>query len=444
MLAVAALLLAMFSTVGAQKVAGALPPGNAVAAWDRIAEDTVVASGAFQNESWVNMAYTSAAMYDATVAIKGRYRPYTSHIDAPRHASTDAAIAAAAYGTLRYYFPAQGAALDGLYADALAALPDGKSKTNGIAVGMEAASQIITLRNGDGRQTPIASTSSFPTKTPGAGVWRLTPPAYLPPQTPWVANVKTFIVPTASRYLPEPPPALDSDRWVHDFNQIKRIGSATSTERTADQTAVAVFWTANTIRQYNRLAREIADAKQLSLLRTARLMAMLNIVAADTQISVMYAKYHYLFWRPVSAIDPSSVSADGFGPVPGFADANADTVEQTGWRPLVATPNHPEYPAAHGTATSGVAEVLTRFLGTSRINVDIHGFDAAGAPGNFDAVRHFAWASDLRQEIINARLWGGLHYRFSGEAGVTEGRSVARYDLRHAFQRIDDDHDCDD
>jgi hypothetical protein len=429
----------MFSTVAVHRVAGAIPPGNAVAAWDKIAEDTIVGSGAFQNESWIYMAYTSAAMYDATVAIKGRYRPYTGHIDAPRHASADAAVAAAAYGTLHYYFPGQVATLDALYAEALGAIPDGTRKTNGIAVGTEAANQIITLRTGDGRQTPIGTTSSFPTKTPAAGVWRLTPPPYLPPQTPWVANVKTFVVPTAWRYLPPPPPSFDSDRWVHDFNQIKRVGSATSTERTAGQTAVALFWTANTIRQYNRVAREIASAKHLSLVRTARLIAMLNVVAADTQISVMYAKYHYLFWRPVTAIDPTSVSADGYGPVPGFDDGNAATVEQAGWRPLVTTPNHPEYPAAHGTATSGVAEVLTRFLGTSRINVDIHGFDAAGAPGNFDAVRHFTWASDLRREIINARLWGGLHYRFSGEAGVAEGRSVARYDLKHAFQRIDDD-----
>ena len=165
---------------------------------------------------------------------------------------------------------------------------------------------------------------------------------------------------------------------------------------------------------------------------------MLNVVLADTQISVMYAKYHYLFWRPVSAIDPSSVSADGYGPVPGFDDGNSATVEQAGWRPLVVTPNHPEYPAAYGTVTSGLAEVLTRFLGTSRINITVHGFDAGGAPGNFDAARHFLWASDHRREIINARLWGGLHYQCSGVAGVTEGRSVARYDLSHAFQPIDD------
>jgi hypothetical protein len=438
MLAVAALLVAMFGSIAAQRAAAAVPSVNAIAAWDQIAENTIVGSGAFQNESWVYMAYTTAAMYDATVAIKGQYRPYTGHIHAGRGASTNAAIATAAYLTLHYYFPAQATTLDALYAEALAAIPNGRRKTNGIGVGTEAANQIIALRTGDGRQTPIGSTASFPTKTPGAGLWRLTPPAYAAAQTPWVANVKTFVVPSAARYLPKPPPSLGSDTWVHDFNEIKAVGSATSTERTAAQSAVALFWTANTVRAYNRLAREIAAAKHLGIVRTARLMAMLNVVLADTQISVMYAKYHYLFWRPVSAIDPSSVSADGYGPVPGFDDGNAATVEQAGWRPLVVTPNHPEYPAAHGTVTSGLAEVLTRFLGTSRINITVHGFDAAGAPGNFDAARHFTWASDLRREIINARLWGGLHYHFSGVAGVTEGRSVARYDLSHAFQPIDD------
>ena len=145
-------------------------------------------------------------------------------------------------------------------------------------------------------------------------------------------------------------------------------------------------------------------------------------------------------WRPVTAIDPTSVKAagDGFGPVPGFDDGNAATVEQPGWRPLITTPNHPEYPAAHGTVTSALAQILTAFLGTSRINVDIHGYDANGAAGNLDAVHHFNNASDLRTEIVGARLWAGLHYRTSSIAGVDLGRSVARYDLRHAFQHQDD------
>jgi hypothetical protein len=177
----------------------------------------------------------------------------------------------------------------------------------------------------------------------------------------------------------------------------------------------------------------VATSKGLGDVETARLVAMVNVVGADNGIATMDAKYHYLFWRPVTAIDPTSVSNDGFGPVPGFNDGNPATVEQPGWRPLITTPNHPEYPAAHGSLTSAEAEVFADFLGTDNINVDIHGFDPAGPPNNLNAVRHFATTTDLRTEIVNARVWGGVHYRFSGEAGVTLGREVADYDLSHAF-----------
>jgi hypothetical protein len=269
-------------------------------------------------------------------------------------------------------------------------------------------------------------------------VWRLTPPAYAAPQTPWLATMRPFIVPTADRYLPPRPPSLSSKAWAKEFKEVAAIGRDTSTTRTPDQTATAVFWSANVIRQYSRLVRDVAESKHLDLLETARLAAMVDAVAADAGISVMNAKYHYLFWRPVSAIDPTSVkpAGDGFGPVPGVDDGNPATTEQVGWRPLLTTPNHPEYPAAHGTLTSAMAEVFSRFLGTKRIDVDIHGFSAAGAAGNLDAVHHFDRVSDLRTEIVNARLWAGLHYRGSSDAGVDLGRSVAKYDLKHAFGRI--------
>ena len=354
---------------------------NTVAVWNKIAEDTVVGSGAFQIEGFVYMAYESSAVYDAVVAIRGRYRPLGHEIEAPRWASMDAAVVEAAYETLVAYFPASAGPLGTARDASLAALADGRAKTAGIAVGHRAAQDLITMRTGDGRQTPIGTTSSFPTMAPGPGVWRLTPPAYLAPQTPWAATMKPFVLPRADRFLPPPPPALSSAQWVADFNEIKAIGQDTSTLRTPAQTATAKFWTANVIRQDNRLVRDIADARSLGPLQTARLAAMVNVVDADAGISVLNAKYHYLFWRPVTAIDPTSVKAtgDGFGPVPGFDDGNPLTVEQPGWRPLIATPNHPEYPAAHGTVTSALAQVLTAFLGTTRINVDIHGFDAAGA-----------------------------------------------------------------
>ena len=431
---ISALCLAGTMVAGSSSPAAASGP-NLVAQWNKIAEDTVVASGAFQGEGLIYMAYTQAAVYDAAVAIEGTYVSYGPPVTAPAGASVAAAIVEAAYETLVNYFPANAAPLGTARDTSLAAIADGQAKTDGIAVGHQAAQDIITMRTGDGRQTPVGSTSSFPTKTPGPGVWRLTPPAYLAPQTPWVRNMTPFILSSPGQFRPPPPPALSSATWVADFNEIKAMGQDSSTLRTPADTATAKFWTANVIRQDNRIVRDIAAARSLGLLDTARLAAMLNVVDADAGIAMMDAKYTYLFWRPVTAIDPTSVESagDGFGPVPGFDDGNPLTIEQVGWRPLVATPNHPEYPAAHGTLTSSLAEVLTQFLGTNWIDVDIHGFDANGAPGNLDAVHHFRRANDLRAEIINARLWAGLHYRTSSEAGVALGRSVAKYDLRHAF-----------
>lgn len=433
-----ALLIALAMTLVTSptgKATPTLPPGNTVEQWNIIAENTVVGSGAFQAEGMIYMAYVSAAVYNAVVAIEGQYEPYGSEITAAPGASTDAAAIEAAYRTLVHYFPAQAATLSGFYSEALAMIPDGAAKTAGQDAGQAAATGIINLRSSDGRLTPIGVTSSFPALPPGAGVWRRTPP-FAAPQTPWVGNVRPFILSDADQFLPDPPPSLQSSEWVEAFNQIKTFGAASGSARTDEQTAVAKFWSANVIRQYNRLARDVVDARGSGLLETARLAAMVNGVGADALISCLFAKYHYLFWRPVTAIDPTAVTADGFGPVPGFDDGNPETVEQLGWRPPLTTPNHPEYPAAHGTITSAEVEVFSHFLGTNRINLDIHGFDAAGPAGNLNAISHFEMAKNLRNEIIFARLWAGLHYHFSSVAGVALGRIVAKYDLRHAFRAI--------
>lgn len=430
--AVLATVSLVFAAAG--RPGAALPAGNAVQQWNQIAEATVVAAGAFQNEGLIYMAYVSAAVYDAVAAIEGGYEPYGSRIEAYPGASVDAAVVEAAYRTLRYYIPSQAASLDALYTEALGLIPNAPSKVDGQAAGRAAASNIISLRANDGRLIPIGVTSSFPLREPGAGVWRLTPPAFAASQTPWVASVHPFVLSTAGQFHPHPPPPLESQQWVEQFDEIKIYGRATGSARTSEQTAIARFWTANVIRQYNLLGRELSTIHSLDLLESARLMAMMNVIAADAQIAVMHWKYWFLFWRPVTAIDPFAVTVDGFGPVPGFEDENPDTVTEAGWRPLVTTPNHPEYPAAHGSITSAMAEVVSEFLGTDRIGVDIHGFDPAGIANNLNAVRHFDTAEELREEIVNARLWGGLHYRGSSEAGVDLGRKVAHYDLNHAFK----------
>jgi hypothetical protein len=402
----------------ARNAAAALPPGNAAQQWNKIAEDTVVGSGVFQGEGFVYMAYVSMAMDRAV-------NPGERNGQSP-----DAAITEAAYRVLVQYFPAKEPDLTALHDAALAAIPDGSAKRNGIVFGGLAADRVLRERAGDGLQTPIGSTSSFPTLSPGPGVWRLTPSAYATPQTPWMASLRPFVLESADHFLPPPPPSLQSQQWVDAFNEVKSVGAVNSATRTAEQTATAIFWTANVVRQYNGLARGIATNESLDVPDTARLLAMVNEVGADAMIAMMNAKYHYLFWRPVTAIDPTSVTDDGFGPVPGVDDGNPATVEQPGWRPLVATPNHPEYPSAHATITSAIAEVLTRFLGTDALDVDVQGTPSLAV------TRHFATADDLRDEADNARIWAGLHYRFSVQAGSLLGREVADYDLGHAFQPV--------
>jgi len=433
---VVAVALLVGAAAGSERdAAGALPPGNTVEQWDQIAEDTVVGSGAFQNEGYLYMAYESTAVYDAVVSIDGRYQPLEPAFRVSRNASPDAAVVEAAYRTLRHFFPAANSSLDPLYAAALSAIPDGPAKQAGKRIGVVAANQVIRGRSLDALTLPISITSIFPTLKPGPGVWRLTPP-FAAAQTPWVGSVHPFILKSAGQFLPAPPPSLSSPEWAAAFNEVEAYGGANSSVRTVAQTNVAQFETANVIRQYNGVVREITDARQLGMPQTARLAAMVNVIAADAGISVMHAKYRFLFWRPVTAIDPAAVSADGYGPATGYDDGNAATTEQPGWRPLLATPNHPEYPAAHGSLTGAMADVFSAFLGTNRINLDIHGFDPNGAAGNLNAVQHFNTADDMRTEIVNARTWGGLHYRFSGIAGVLLGHQVAGYDLKHAFQPL--------
>ncbi len=431
---------------------------NTVQQWNKVAEDTVVTSGAFQGEGYVYMAYTSAAVYDAVVAIQGGFEPYGPAISAPAGASVDAAVVEAAYRTLSTYFPsscnpanatcmALGASLLADYTAAIGAIPGSTAKTNGMTVGAAAAAGIVALRNGDGRLTPIATTSPFETKDPGPGVWRRTPTVpctpdappgctngitFASPQTPWLGSVQPFLLKSPGQFKTEPPVPLTSQAWVRAFDEVKAYGKSDSAVRTADQTATAYFYTTNVIRQFNRAARDLATDQNLGLSQTARLFAMVNAVGADALMSTLNQKYHFLFWRPVTAIDPTAVTTDGYGPVPGFDDGNPRTAEQTGWRPLLPTPNHPEYPSAHGTITSGMAEVFSEFLGTDQIDLDIHG--STDASGNLVAVRHFDTAGELRADVVNARTWAGLHYRFSTEAGVQLGQKVAHYGLNHAFK----------
>ena len=269
---VAVTALAVAASAGTTRdAAAALPPGNTVAQWNKIAEDTVVGSGAFQAEGFIYMAYASAALYNTVVAIEGGHEPLLgSMITAPAGTSVDCAVVEAAYRTLPYYFssfPVLVANLDADYAEALS--PSNLNRCTadggaGTALGLAAASEVIHNRttgpNPDGRMTPVGVTSSFPTLPPGPGVWRLTPP-FVAPQTPWVANVRPFVLQSLDQFLPDPPPSLQSDEWAEAFTEIKAYGATNSSVRSDEQTAIAKFWSANVVRQYNRAGRDIAGAR---------------------------------------------------------------------------------------------------------------------------------------------------------------------------------------
>ena len=419
---------------------------NIVQQWNRLAEDAVVAlppngAGALQNEGLLYMGAVQAAVYDAVVAIEGVYEPYAwrpgtlAEQGAAAGASVEAAVIEAAYQVLRSYFPSQAPTLDECHDEALASVDGGTAKIDGVAIGSAAAAAIISVRANDGRQ-PIGTVSTIDNPICGPGGYRLTPGAgwTLGPQTPWLGNVTPFLLRRGGQFGAPPPPELTSRRWIALFDEVKRLGGSTSTERTPEQTAIARFWTANVVRQYNLLGRDLISQRALTLAESARLLALLNMVMADAQINVFHAKYQFLFWRPVTAIDPTSVTSDWCDTVPGYTDGNDETAEEVGWRPLLNTPNQPEYPGAHGSITGAVAEVLSEFFGTDQIQIDVYGFDAAGAAGNLNAVRHFDTADQLREEIVNARLWGGLHYRRSSRVAIRLGTRVARYGLNHGLR----------
>ena len=316
-------LLIALAFVFVHAASATLPPGNTVQQWNKIAEDTVVGSGTFQPEGVVYMAYVSAAVYDAVVAIEGGFEPYGPPITAPPGASVDAAVVEAAYRTLWALLPAR-IVQPGLAAERVRVLPGSTSepgrvlrggsrrdpagagqdgRTGSRATGCEQHYRPPQRRRPD---DPDQRELVLPTLPPAPGVWRLTPP-FAAPQTPWVGQMRPFVLQSLDQYLPDPPPSLQSLEWVEAFNETKAYGALNGSARTDEQTFIARFWSAHVVRQYNRVGRDIADARGLGLLQTARLAAMINLVGADALMSTFNAKYHYLFWRPVTVIDPTAV-----------------------------------------------------------------------------------------------------------------------------------------
>jgi hypothetical protein len=376
----------------------------------------------YQTEGLLYLSYVQAAVYDAATKIGHRYAPYHHFSVGAGNASIEAAVISAAYNTLVYYLGDPGGTLAAEYQASIAALPDDQATARGIDVGVAAAADIEALRANDGRDAPTPVYGAGPLQ-PGGWVWAPAPSLQVA-QTPWMATMQPFMLDGTSQFRAPPPPALSSPEYAADLNETELYGSATSPVRTPEQTAVAYFWNANAINQINQTLQNVATQHDLDLLDTSRLLAAGNMVSTDAGMACFDSKYHYLLWRPVTAIR----NAD--------SDGNPATTKDPNWTPLVTTPNHPEYPSQHGCITSALARVLANALGTTDIDATIPG--ATGGGTTLTTSQTFATVDDLMTQLVNARVWIGFHYRHSVIAGENLGTTVANWELQRNFLPTDD------
>lgn len=356
------------------------------------------------------MAIFHLAVHDAVNGITGKYETYLSPPSAPENSSPVAAAIAAAHHALKGQFPGNDAVLDDRFASSLAA--HGLSPLDpGIAFGSSAAAAVLALRVND-----HSTEAQFDYNAPGAGapgVWiRL---SNAPAQLPGWGNVTPFVLRSAAQFRPEAPPALDSEQYARDYNEIKGIGIATGSSRSTEQTQIAVFWRASPTAIWNNVLRQLVVTRTFDLSEHARLFALFYVAAADASIACWEAKYHYNFWRPQPAI------------VNGEIDGNNSTVGNVAWQPFVATPPHPEYPSGHTVNSSAMVKILTSEFG-----------DTPGVPivvTLSGITRQWSSLSEAVQEVIDARVYSGIHFRNSDDVGARMGRQIAQFASKHALRR---------
>jgi hypothetical protein len=414
-------LAAAFAALAAL-LAPAVGSADTVTQWNQNAATAIYVTAAQPpNVSVPHMAMVQGAVYDAVNAIDGSHEGYllTSRVATPTD-SKDAAAATAAYKVLLNIVPAQQAALQPLYDATLAGIPDGSAKTRGIAVGDAAAAAMIAARTGDGRFGPFRFPEGF---TPGA--WRVPLPGGANDPNAWIKDVKPFLIERASQFRSSGPYDLTSRKYAREFEEVKTLGTAATTgPRTADQTHAALYWAENPPRTWNRIFNTLSTTYGLSLVRNARLYAELYLTAADAFIAVWDEKAHYSFWRPLTAIRLADT------------DDNPWTDPDPAWLPLVANPPYPEHPSGHLGLSGSFGRTLQQFFCTDKL-----GWTDTNVAGR---TRSFARVSDAVEEIVDARVWSGIHFRNADEASVRIARKIARYRAKHYFERIDDDKHDDD
>ena len=347
------------------------------------------------------VAMTQVAMFDAVNSIERKYQPYLVQLPARATASKEAAAAAAAATVLAGINPQARAEMKAELAKYLDAFPDSDAKAEGVKLGEAVAAKILEARANDGSNAPDAYRP------------RTTPGVYVPTVTPLASHwpgVKPFALTSASQFRPVAPIALKSAEWAANYNEIKELGGRVSTKRSARQTEDARFWLAVDGSVYYPLIGTLAAEKQLSLVDSARLFALVAVARADGLIAVFDAKYHYEFWRPVTAIRNGDI------------DDNPATERDAAWQPIDATPMHPEYPCAHCIESASLAGVVQAVFGTAEIpEVSMTSPTAPGVVHHWTNVRAFA------DEVAEARIWAGFHYRFSTKVGQDMGYKIGEY-----------------
>jgi hypothetical protein len=396
--------------------ASASARADTVTDWNVNAVNALVGTaGQSPTVSTVHLAMVHGAVYDAVNSIDERYEPYLVEVRARDWYSQDAAAATAAYRVLLGIVPGQQPTLGPLYEASLASIPAGQAKQGGIAVGEIAAAAMLAARTGDGRggayRFPAPATPNDPWTT---GQWRPVLPAFGNDPAAWIKDVRPFLIRNPARYASDGPYPLASGRYAREFDEVKALGSVTSTVRTADQTDQARFW-AEGPQPWTRAARGLAIENGLRKSESARMFAMLYMTGADALISVWADKARWLFWRPITAIREAA------------SDGNPDTAADAAWLPLINTPGYPEQPSGLSGVSAAMAESLEAVFG-HRVRFSITSLSS----NTTRSYRSFSQAAD---EVVDARVYSGIHFRKSDEDGAEIGRDVANDGLKRHFER---------
>jgi hypothetical protein len=356
------------------------------------------------------MGMVHAAMFDAVNSIERRYRPYLVQLPADPTTSKEAAAAVAAAAVLATIDEKTAGEMKVALATYLASIPDSAAKSDGVKLGEAVAAKVLEARASDGSDAPDAYR---PRTTPGVYV-----PTAVTISSMW-PNMKPFVIASPSQFRPKPPISLQSQEWATDYNELKDYGGQTSAKRTAEQTETAQFWLVGPPVAYHPFGRQLAAAKQMDVVDSARFMALVSLGLTDAIIAVLDAKYHYNFWRPITAIRN------------GDMDGNPATDREATWQPIANTPMHPEYPCAHCTQSGSVAGVVKAVLGTA--NIPEIALTSPTAPG---VIHRWTNMAAFTEEIANARIWSGFHYRFSTRVGTEMGLAIGEYVAKNVMQPV--------